>query len=124
VGDFSVNIGGKPHSSLAEGWNGSEWSLQSPAGPPEEVESSLAAISCAGTKACTSVGQYTNGTGKATLANVWNGTGWALESTPNPAGASSAELAGVSCVSSTECSAAGSYVNAEGTRLTLVETKP
>jgi hypothetical protein len=115
---------GEQDVSLAEGWNGTEWALQTAAGAPGENKSTLNAVSCASSKACSAVGFYgTSSSLPATLANVWNGTGWSLETTPAPSGAISSELQGVSCISSTECVAVGNYDSGPA-RLTLIETKP
>src|SRR3954453_11877401 len=65
------------------------WTVQSvpvPKGPT----GSLSAVNCASATACTAVGHYTNGAGvQVTLAERWNGTGWSLQSTPNPSSATS-----------------------------------
>src|SRR5207247_7771343 len=59
-------------------------------------------------------GSYTNSSGqKVTLAERWNGRTWAVQSTPNPRGAQSSSLSGVSCPSSTLCVAVGSYTRSE-----------
>ena len=51
----------------------------------------------------------TGGPLAATLAEAWNGTTWAIQATPNPAGTTGIdELAGVSCMSATSCTAMGS----------------
>jgi len=42
------------------------------------------------------------------LAEHWNGSTWAIQATPNPAGAAVSMLSGISCVSSTTCTAVGS----------------
>jgi len=44
-----------------------------------------------------------------TLAERWNGTAWAIERTPNPAGSTASALNGVSCTSATACTAVGDY---------------
>jgi hypothetical protein len=55
------------------------------------------------------------------LAERWNGTSWQIQSTPAPTGASGSGLAGVSCPSSTACTAGGSYHNRSGGELSLAE---
>jgi hypothetical protein len=123
VGNIFSDFATPPRFSLAESWTGSEWMLQTTAGPSGETESALGAVSCVTPKVCTSTGWVTTSLGRVpeTLANVWNGTGWSLESTPN-AGESSELHGGVSCISSTECTAVGSFVGS-GHRVTLVEVK-
>jgi hypothetical protein len=61
-----------------------------------------------------------------TLAELWNGSRWSIRATPNPGGGSyealsQTDLNGVSCVSRSTCVAVGSYANAAGSGMTLVE---
>ena len=44
-----------------------------------------------------------------TLAMRWNGTDWAIASSPNPTGAMNSLLNGVSCTSTTDCFAVGNF---------------
>jgi hypothetical protein len=64
------------------------------------------AVSCPTTTWCTAVGD-SPGAPTLPLAEAWNGTSWTTETTPDPAGAKSAELTGVSCTSTTSCVAVG-----------------
>jgi hypothetical protein len=42
-------------------------------------------VSCKSAAACTAVGDDENSAGSyAPLAEAWNGTSWAIETTPNP----------------------------------------
>ncbi len=107
---------------LAEAWNGTSWTIQSSPTPTGAAFSQLVAVSCSSTSNCIAVGDY--GSKKAadlTLAEVWNGTTWSVESTPNPSGATTSSLDGVSCTSSTACQAVGNYFNKSGTEFTLAE---
>jgi hypothetical protein len=54
------------------------------------------------------VGQSTAGT----LAELWNGTTWAIEPTPSPAGTAASVLNGVSCTSRSSCTAVGAAFTA------------
>lgn len=108
--------------SLAQGWNGSSWSIQTTPSPVGATSSELTAVSCTSSTACTAVGRYTTSSGSSTLALRWNGTSWAVQTTPNPTGATNSSLLGVSCTSSTACTAAGYYFNSSGVRVTLAES--
>jgi hypothetical protein len=57
------------------------------------------------------------------LAELWNGTTWSIQPTPNPSGRHwpNPELSGVSCPSATECLAVGSYLDSKSVLQTLVE---
>jgi hypothetical protein len=55
-----------------------------------------------------------------TVAEVWDGTAWTLESSPNPS--TDALLQGVSCGSSQMCTAVGQAQDEGGVEATLIET--
>ena len=92
---------------LAERWNGHSWTIQSVPAPAGAVYSELSGISCTSATACTAVGDYSAGTGTLTLAEAWDGTGWTVQTTPNPSGSVSSQLIDVSCASATSCTAVG-----------------
>jgi hypothetical protein len=48
-------------------------------------------------------------------------SGWAIQPTPNPAGATVIDVTAASCTSATACTAVGYYGNSSGTTLTLAE---
>jgi hypothetical protein len=101
--------GGSTLISLAERWNGTNWTVQSTPNPAGAVHSFLISVSCASVKTCTAVGFFTDGSGNQfPFAEHWNGTSWALQTTPAPSGSTTAQLNDVSCTSSTSCEAVGS----------------
>jgi hypothetical protein len=117
---------------LAERWNGAAWSIQATPNPhPTRVwlwSSLLSGVSCTTATACTAVGYWSGfrcNNGKptcncfqlpycthliGTLVEAWDGATWAIEGTPSPGEYS--ELLGVSCVSTTACTATGGYGSA------------
>jgi hypothetical protein len=108
--------------ALAEQFNGVGWSLQSPA---NGTNVSLAAASCpSSSSTCTAVGQQLDPTTGSylTAAELWSGTSWTPESTPNPSGATSNALNGVSCVTSAACTAVGSDSGASASAQALGES--
>lgn len=108
--------------TLAEHWNGKEWSIQETKTPTGAKSSSLSGISCASSEACTAVGRYVNSSSvEAPLAERWNGKEWLIQETKTPAEATASSLGGVSCTSSTECTAVGYYKNSSSTDETLAE---
>jgi hypothetical protein len=102
VGDVLDNTGTHP---FAERRSGDTWTIQTISAP---ATGSLDAVSCASSTACTAVGDTSNGGNTVTLAEGWNGSSWTLESTPNPGGATTSQLRGVSCAGPTACIAVGS----------------
>ena len=109
--------------NLVEVWNGSTWSAESTPSPSGASYSDLAGISCSSSTVCVAVG-YSFTTGNPiplTLAEVWDGTGWSIQPTPNPTGAQYSYLKSVSCPSASACAAVGDYNNSSGTYLALAE---
>jgi DNA-binding beta-propeller fold protein YncE len=109
IGEYQNKVGAvKP---LVERWNGSEWVVQQVAESAEASSIALRGISCFSGTQCTAVGFFQNGSGKyKTLAETWDGSKWTLQTTAEPAEASLAVLADVSCTSSTHCTAVGVYL--------------
>ena len=119
VGSYYTAAG--TQQTLAEAWNGTHWAIQKTPNSSGATSSNLAGISCA-TTICIAVGSYNTAAGtQQTLAEAWNGTHWAIQKTPNPSGATSSNLAGISCATTTICMAVGSYTGSTGTRSGLAE---
>jgi hypothetical protein len=104
-----VAVGHHGRRPLAEGWNGSAWTVQTMA----RTGSALSAVSCTSAQACIAVGNTTRMiTGHVSvLAERWDGTSWTVVPTPRPGNAS---LKAVSCSSAQACTAVGT--RAVGTR--------
>jgi hypothetical protein len=101
--------------TLIETWNGTTWSL---VGSPNNngagaQPNDLNGVSCVSTSFCMVAGSYSNGTNSQTLIETWNGTTWNLVGSPNNNGTGTQNnvLSGVSCISTSFCTAAGSYFN-------------
>lgn len=107
-------VGGWKNSSneqftLAYRFNGvTTWTLQSTPTPAGSIASVFQGVSCATETSCTAAGSWVSGSGGSnqTLAEEWNGSSWAIQSTENPAGAGFDAFFGVSCQSTT-CIGAG-----------------
>jgi len=70
------------------------------------------------------VGDYEQSSGVyVTLAEDWNGTSWAIQSTPNPTGAAISYLDAVSCPTASSCVAVGNSGKSAPTLKTLSEHK-
>jgi hypothetical protein len=114
VGAFTGNslmMGGSV--TLAERWNGSNWSIQPTPNPAGASSSSLDAVSCSSSATCTAVGTFESATGRELpLIERWNNTRWSLQSSAVPAGAFGTNLFGVSCPSASVCVAVGRYQSA------------
>ena len=106
--------------TLAEAWNGKSWSIQTTPTPAGATGGLLSSVSCTAADVCTAVGYYVNSSGdRVTLAEAWNGTSWTVQTTPNPTGATTSALSGVSCTAADACTAVGSYPGSSGVGATL-----
>jgi hypothetical protein len=113
---------GRTLRAVAESWNGRRWISRPPPVPPGALFSDLDAVSCSSPDACTAVGSYHGGNYVVlTLAERWDGRGWVLQPTPNPAGRTSDGLLGVSCAAVDDCTAVGNYGTGGGTWRPLAE---
>jgi hypothetical protein len=110
VGSYYVSAS-NTNFSLADKWNGSSWVLQTTPNPSGSVLTQFSAVSCPATTHCEAVGSYSTNiqSDGTTLAERWNGTAWAIQSTPTLTGGGS--LDGVSCPSASLCIAVGNFNN-------------
>ena len=117
VGAQNTTIGSAP---LAERWNGSAWSLQAIAAPPNVANALLDSVSCANASRCAAVGQQGDSYqyDMHSLAELWNGTTWSLQSVPQPGFLS--QLSAVACPSTSRCFAVGSTATAAYAPITLL----
>jgi hypothetical protein len=119
VGEYTSASGTQP---LIEHWTGTSWGIQSATLPSGTVTGSLSDVSCTSTTACTAVGWYRNSTTQLALILRWNGTSWTSQTGATISGATSTELDGVSCTSSTSCNTVGSYTDSSSIEHELAET--
>jgi hypothetical protein len=119
---------GQAIDTLAERWNGSTWAVQTTPNDESAEQSQLRAVSCPSEKACIAVGSYhVKAADKefGVFAESWNGKTWTYEKLPLPEGATEgaselSQIYGISCSSSTACTAVGEY-KAEKAWYALVE---
>ena len=102
-------------TSAAQAHYPSGWSISSVPKPAGTQRSTLSGVSCASATFCLAVGSFSDARGTFALAERWNGQGWAIQRTPNPAGSRRTALKSVSCTSKWACTAVGSFSDASGT---------
>jgi hypothetical protein len=108
VGQYS-NAAGETLTWAEHMSEANEWASQTTTSPA--ALSSLAAVSCPSSTACTAVGSAEKLSGASEpLAESWNGTAWSSQTVPVPSKGEKAHLVAVSCTSASECTAVGSYV--------------
>ena len=107
--------------TLIEHWNGSTWIVVSSPNVGNK-NNQLFSVSCASGADCWAVGNSTNNASVAqTLTEHWNGSIWSVIDSSNTSNTRDNKLYAVSCVSGSNCWAAGYYVNDDGITQTLVE---
>jgi hypothetical protein len=92
-------------SAFVQQWNGSVWSI-SPFSS-ETSQSQLNQLSCSSVDDCSAVGTFRTGLRPSTLIEHWNGSEWSVVPSPTPAGSFLVRLLGISCPTSTSCTAVG-----------------
>jgi hypothetical protein len=71
------------YQTVALRWTGSQWLLQSPPNP--SYRNTLNAVSCTGGRHCVAVGTFYDAAEAGfTLVEVWDGTAWTVQTSPNP----------------------------------------
>lgn len=108
-------------TSFVQRWNGTSWSHQSSPNPVGSTNTVFQGVSCATGSFCVAVGDWNNGKSWQPMAQAWNGSTWALDTTPNPEGATETIIEGVAC--RTGCISVGWYADALGKRKTLAESR-
>jgi hypothetical protein len=112
-------VGGDSSYAMIQHWNGTNWTISGT--PSGSSESQLVQVACPSTTLCFSVGNDVTATARVTLVEERNGTTSTLVPSPNPTGASSSRLTGVSCPTTTSCVAVG-YSGPSSAPTTLVES--
>jgi hypothetical protein len=103
VGNYQNSAGDS--YALAEHWNGSTWALQAPVIPSGDTALFFTGVSCPTATYCIAVGVNQPTVASSTVvAEVWNGSTWALQSAVSP---TRAWLSGVSCTATSNCEAVG-----------------
>ena len=120
VGGYSNSPG--IQVTLTEVLSGTKWSIETAPNVAGVPLTSFVGVSCTSAKECIAVGDSENSSGTfTTLVENRKGTSWSIESSPNPAGGEGSLLSGVSCTSTSACTAVGEYENSSSTQLTLAE---
>ena len=105
--DACIAVGSDNNGLFSEAWNGTSWLTRPVRVPAGGSDADLEAISCTAADSCEAVGTYSKGGTSRPLAEVWNGSHWLAQAPPTVSGTTSSGLDAVSCVSATDCEAAG-----------------
>ena len=98
-------------TSMADTWNGTGWTAAKVPWPKGTTSPVLVGVSCTSAKSCVAVGAtaftLTNNNSGDAAAASFNGKAWSVTSVPAPAKGKASVLAGVTCLSATDCAAVG-----------------
>jgi hypothetical protein len=100
-------VGSDKEGLFSEVWDGSAWMIRPVPVPAGGSGAELNSVSCTAADSCEAVGMYSKGGTFRPLAEAWNGSRWLAQAPATVSGATSAGLNAVSCVSATDCEAAG-----------------
>jgi hypothetical protein len=118
VGSSGESATGEPPSPFVQRWNGTKWSYEWPLTLPENYGPvGLYDISCASVNSCRATGLEGRGV-------RWTGSEWRLQVPKAPANLDASQpgkLNGVSCPTTTECHAVGSYRDKSPTTVRLTQ---
>lgn len=103
---------------------GGSWTVESTPNPARAAAAFLSGVSCPASGACTAVGVSTDANGVAAPVAMTLASGtWTLASPMTPLGADGAALTGVSCSSTTVCTAVGYSYDSSFTVSPLAEDR-
>ena len=120
VGHYVTGIAGSADQTLIERWDGTSWTIVSSPNALASTNNYLSGVTCLSASNCWAVGYSRVGTADQTLIERWDGTSWAIVTAPNNSSAQNNILAGVTCVSASDCWAVGHSNNGTADQ-TLVE---
>jgi erythromycin esterase-like protein len=106
--------------ALIEHWNGTSWRRVTAAAPTSGYAVQLESVSARSANNVWIAGDYLENGAELTLIEHWNGSAWAVVTSPNGAGSPDSELHGITAVSGTDAWATGFYF-AGSTYVSLVE---
>jgi hypothetical protein len=102
---------GSVYQTLVERWDGTAWAVLTSPNTNTTQNDVFLGVTCVSASDCWAVGYYHNGSNYQTLTEQWNGASWAIVTSPNTSTAQDNVLLGVTCVSESDCWAAGEFYN-------------
>jgi hypothetical protein len=117
-----ISYSGSDYQTLIERWDGTSWSIVPSPDPSATRDNVLFGVTCVSSAECWAVG-FTfipNGAVPRTLVVHWDGTAWAVVTSPNTSAVQANTLESVTCVSSSDCWAVG-YWNAGDVQQTVIQ---
>ena len=110
VGSYEDGSNPDVHGGLIEHWDGATWTRQTFIDPSTDGVTALHGVSCSSASACTAVGTFYAGGRRFTLVERWDGSAWRQQLTTDTPVLGDNRFLGVSCPSSSTCTAVGTVV--------------
>jgi hypothetical protein len=101
--------GGNAEQTLIERWDGTSWTIVSSPNTSTTQRNFIQALTCASASECWASGYYYNGSAWQTLIERWDGTSWAIATSPNTSATQGNFLIAVTCASASNCWTIGFY---------------
>jgi hypothetical protein len=108
---------GSSTQALIERWDGTAWATAT----SPSTGNHLFGVTCTSASWCWAVGDYSSGGHAQTLIENWNGTSWTIVPSPNTSSTQENTLYSVTCSSTADCWAVGSYDPGGDVSLGLIE---
>jgi hypothetical protein len=119
VGQYDAGIATTgDFQTLTERWDGTAWTIINSPNASATEPNYLNSITCSSAADCWAVGYYiTAGTFETqTLIERWNGSAWAIVSSPNTSPTQINQLNSATCAAPSDCWAVGRYGGSDGDR--------
>ena len=107
VGEYQSSTGA--YQTLVEKWDGTSWFIVPSANTGPTDSNILYGVTCVTSTECWAVGGGGGVGAQQPLIEEWTGTSWTVVSSPNVGPTANNMLRGVTCASTTDCWAVGSY---------------
>ena len=109
------------NQTLIEHYDGTSWTISTSPDTSASESNVLYGVSCVTSADCWAAGDYNHSGSDQTLLEHYNGSSWSIVGSPDTSASETNAFSGITCVSSTDCWAAGGYFNSGGSQQTLIE---
>jgi len=121
AGSYEPSSGSE--QTLSEIFNGSTWATSPTVNPVGAASSVLNSVSCITSSMCAAAGYWVDSNGNNnSLVEMYNGSAWSIESTPNPGSGGINALWGISCAGPSYCLATGEQLTTSAFQNLAIES--
>jgi len=102
---------GSANQTLTARWDGRSWTLITSPNTSSTQSNFLYGVTCTSPLDCWAAGYYYSGSANQTLIERWDGSSWAVITSPNSNTTQYNQLQSITCASPSDCWAVGNYQN-------------